>query len=108
MTKEELAVEVANARLDAAKAKAVRAEREWARAQALVPHNAISGTELDQAECNHMVAQAELREATANVKIAELGLPKAGAVASQGGAAKARRPSGGSSDKSAMNRKRGG
>jgi hypothetical protein len=41
----------------------------------------ISATDLDQTECDYMVAQAELREAIANVRIAELGLGKIGMAA---------------------------
>ncbi len=76
MNRQELEVEVANARLDAAKAKADLADKEFSRAQALKPDNAISGSDYDKLECDQKVAQAELREAMAQVKIAELGLGK--------------------------------
>ena len=101
MNKEELNVEVAGARLDAAKAKAVRAEKVWKRAKALIPDNAISDDETDEKECNHYVAQAELREAEANVKIAELELAKTTKAPGQGTATRlglsSRKPQGGKS-----------
>jgi multidrug resistance efflux pump len=73
MTKAELELEIANARLDAANARAMRAEKDWGRAKSLLP-NSIPLSEADQVECDYKVAQAELREATALVEIAKLGL----------------------------------
>jgi multidrug resistance efflux pump len=72
MNMKELEVEVAQAKLDAAKAKAIRAEKEWLRAQRLLQKKAITPSDTEQIECNHLVAQAELREAEARVKIAQL------------------------------------
>jgi uncharacterized protein involved in exopolysaccharide biosynthesis len=73
MNRTELELEIANARLDAAKARAIRAEKEWERAKSLLPQDAIAASDADQAECNHKVALAELREAMAQVEIAKLG-----------------------------------
>ncbi len=75
MNRSELELEIANARLDAAKAKAIRAEREWERSKALLPDKAISVSRADQDECDCKVAQAELKEAVAQVEIAKLNIP---------------------------------
>lgn len=74
MNRAELELEIANARLDAAKARAIRAEKEWERAKSLSPQDAIAASDTDQAECDYKVSQAELREATAQVEIVKLGL----------------------------------
>jgi hypothetical protein len=63
MNREELELEIANARLDAAKARAVLAEKEWERAKSLLPANAISASDADRLECDYRVTQAEVREA---------------------------------------------
>jgi multidrug resistance efflux pump len=90
MTVEELEVKVAQAKLDAAKAKADRATKEWERARLLRPKEAISGTDYDQAECNNKVAQAEVEEAAAKLDIAKLKAGKPIAAASPKGSRKSR------------------
>ena len=75
----ELRVDVATAKLEATQAKADRAEKDWRRAQQLLPQNAISASDADEIECNYKVAQAGVKEATAELEIAKLSLlPKKG------------------------------
>jgi len=76
MGKEQLEVDVASAKLEAAQAEADRAQKAWARAQDLLRQHSISATDADQAECDYKVAQAGVKEATAELEIAKLALPK--------------------------------
>jgi multidrug resistance efflux pump len=81
MSKEELEVVVATAKLEAAQAEADRARKDWERAQQLLqfgPGHAISASDAEQAECDYKVAQAGVRGAAAELEIANLALPKQG------------------------------
>ena len=77
----ELALEQARARLSSAKSELAQARRAFARQQRLTVTDAVSESKLDEAENRQVLAEASLRDATAQEKRAERDLERTRVIA---------------------------